>query len=153
MRGPIALEDSTHTHTNAQAYNKKIDRQQDYLPKGMVCLSVSIFVVSIFWNVCGRLWWNGETERGMMLAAKVYSTWQKNTDKQASKQGKFLFNSFFSGWKKLGSFSYFVYFCLRGWNSSTRSFLFLSFRFVCGNFYFKTIYWSPPDTYFMPLKC
>jgi hypothetical protein len=48
MRGPIALEDSTHTHTNAQAYNKKIDRQQDYLPKGMVCLSVSIFVVSIF---------------------------------------------------------------------------------------------------------
>ncbi len=30
MRWPIALENShSHTHTNAQAYNKKIDRQSN----------------------------------------------------------------------------------------------------------------------------
>ena len=28
-----------------------------------------------------------------------------------------------------------------------------SFTFLCGNLYFKTIYWSQADTYFMSLKC
>ena len=52
----------THTHTNAQAYNKK-DRQPEFslFPQRHSLLSLS----SKFWNVCGWIWWNERIERGM----------------------------------------------------------------------------------------
>lgn len=53
MRWPIALENShSHTHTNAQAYNKKIDRQSSprLFPQRQT-LSLSFYILKCVWVI------------------------------------------------------------------------------------------------------
>ena len=95
-------------------------------------------------------WRNRERDdasgKSLFDLAKKY----RQASKQANRGNSYLILFFLAGKNWVRFLTSFTSVCVA---ETHQQGVFFSFRFVCGNFYFKTIYWSPPDTYFMPLKC